>query len=271
MSCRQSGNNSSSRRLVEDVVDHLHRVDQSRAEGIQSVPRLPTVHADADGADEALAFQIVDRPLPTLIVPPRVFPYVELLHVETVHAQVPQALFGHAANVIGRKNVLKRNASPRGPLAIFRRDLGGDVEPLVGMPMQKASPQPFAVSVAVGQSRIEEVAAQLDGQFERGATGHRPSRPSTDTPHAAADLANRPAHSSQSAIVHDLHLRSRKHRVLCYGKWMPRFFTKNAQSSAISSIRLPTGFPAAVAGAGGNADQHRVRRRPAHAAARRRT
>ena len=39
--------------LVEDVVDHLHGVDQPAAHGLDAVPRLPAVDADADGAGSA--------------------------------------------------------------------------------------------------------------------------------------------------------------------------------------------------------------------------
>ena len=58
--------------------------------------------------------------------------------------------------------------------------------------------------VAVGHRGVEEGAAQLDGQIER------PQRlvvvragPAAHAPHAVADLADRPARASESAVVHD--------------------------------------------------------------------
>src|SRR5690606_33501793 len=42
-------------RLVENVVDDLDGVHQPRAQRLENVPRLPTVHAYADAADHALA------------------------------------------------------------------------------------------------------------------------------------------------------------------------------------------------------------------------
>ena len=71
---RQSGKELVFRRLVEDVVDHLDGVDLAGAHGLKRVPRLPAVDADADGADQPLALEIVDGPLPALVVVPRRLP-----------------------------------------------------------------------------------------------------------------------------------------------------------------------------------------------------
>ena len=78
------------RRLVEDVVDHLHAVDEAGLERAQDVRRLPAVHADADGAHEPLALQIVDGALPAVVVGPGVAPDVELLQIDRLHAEVPR-------------------------------------------------------------------------------------------------------------------------------------------------------------------------------------
>ena len=82
-------------------------------------------------------------------------------------AEVAQALLGVLADVVGGKDVVERVLRPRRPLAVLRRDLGRDVEPLVRMPLQQLAEQPLAVPVAVGPRGVEEVAAELDRPVER--------------------------------------------------------------------------------------------------------
>ena len=55
------------RRLIEDVVDHLHAVDEPGVERAQHVGRFPAVDADPERADQALALQIVDGALPAFV------------------------------------------------------------------------------------------------------------------------------------------------------------------------------------------------------------
>ena len=81
-------------RLVEDVVDHLHGVDEVGLERLQHVLGLPAVDADAERADLAGAFQILGRPLPPVIAGPAVVPDVELLEIDDVAAQVGEAAIG---------------------------------------------------------------------------------------------------------------------------------------------------------------------------------
>ena len=94
-SSRQTGNSSSSGVLVEDVVDDLHAVDEPGARarcstlaGSQRLTLMPNAR------DELLSLQILDRALPALVVRPRVAPDVELLEVDVLDAEIPEALLG---------------------------------------------------------------------------------------------------------------------------------------------------------------------------------
>jgi hypothetical protein len=74
--------------LVEDVVDHLHGVDQAGAQRAQAVLRLPAIDADAHGATSLSLFSDRHGALPALVVGPRVVPGVELQEIERVDADV---------------------------------------------------------------------------------------------------------------------------------------------------------------------------------------
>src|SRR5439155_5242373 len=80
------------RGLIEDVVDHLHRVDDSGTQRFESIPRLPAVETDADGSNQSLSLEIQHRALPPLVVGPRILPYVELHQVHPPGAEVLECL-----------------------------------------------------------------------------------------------------------------------------------------------------------------------------------
>ena len=81
------------RRLIEHVVDHLDAVDEPGVERAKHVGRFPPVHADAEGANQALALQVIDGALPAFVRDLRVVPDVELLEVHGFQAEVLQTLF----------------------------------------------------------------------------------------------------------------------------------------------------------------------------------
>src|SRR5690606_9023329 len=152
---------------------------------------------------QALPLHVLDGALPALVGRPVVLPHVELHQVDAVHAEVFQALFGVLYNVVRRENVFEREAPAGGPLAVFGRDLRRGVQPPVGVLPDKLSKQALAAALAVGPRRVEEVAPQLDGAVERAQRllidG---ARPTAHTPHAVADLADLPAQSPESTVLH---------------------------------------------------------------------
>src|SRR5882724_2435793 len=85
----------------------------------------------------------------------------------------------------------------------FRRDFRGDVKFRAGIFAQDFAEQLFAVAIAVNPSRIEEIAAKIDGTLERserfGVVG---AGPRAHAPHAIPDVADLPSGAAETAIVH---------------------------------------------------------------------
>ena len=51
MSRGRPGTESSCGALVENIVDDLYRVDQTAFDGLDAIPRLPAIEAEADGVN----------------------------------------------------------------------------------------------------------------------------------------------------------------------------------------------------------------------------
>ncbi len=203
--------------LIEHVVDDLHRIDEPALERTQYVARLPAIDADTEGAHEALVLERAQGALPAIVGRPLIGPDVQLLQVECRDADVLQTLLGVLADVVGGEDVVERVRRPRRPLAVLRGNLGGDVETLAGMSLQRLAQQPLAMPVAVGPGRIEEVASELDRPVERRerllvvAAG-----PPCHAPHAVADFSDLPAGPAKRPITHgELLLRWR-----AQGSWL---------------------------------------------------
>ncbi len=159
--------------LIEDVVDDLHRVDDSRGQGTQHVGGLPPVDADADRAHQSFFLQLRRRTLPPVVVGPRVAPDVKLLKIDRRDADVCEALLGVLADVVRRIDVIERVLGPCRPSSILRRDLRCRVQTFSRMSRQQFAEQLLAVSIAVRPRGVEEVAAQA----------LPPGRASRETPH----------------------------------------------------------------------------------------
>ena len=194
------------RRLVEDVVDDLHAVDQPRVEGGQHVRGLPAVHADPEPLDEPLALEVPDRPLPAVVRHPGVAPDVELLEVDALQAQVAPALVRHLDDVVVREDLGDGRLRLARPAAVLGRDLRRGVELGAAMPRQGVAEEPLAPALAIGVGGVEEVAAPLD----RAVQG--PPRllvvgagPSGHAPHPVADLGDLPAQTSERSEAHGRH------------------------------------------------------------------
>ena len=92
-------------------------------------------------------------------------------------------LSAYSADVVGREDIVEREAAARWPRAVLRRNLGRGVERLVGIGPQALAEHPLAVPFAVGRGGVEEVAAEVDRELERaGATRRRRSRSSRRGP-----------------------------------------------------------------------------------------
>src|SRR5207249_6439904 len=68
--------------LIEDVIDDLDGIDQPALHRFDTVPRFPTIDADADRADQVLRSKFIHLLRPTIVLDPRVFPDVTLEEIE---------------------------------------------------------------------------------------------------------------------------------------------------------------------------------------------
>src|SRR5262249_11101099 len=96
------------RRLIEDVVDDLHRVDESRLERAKCVRRLPPVDAHTHRRDQPLSAKIIHRALPPRVRGPRVLPDVELQQINPRNTEILETSLGEFADVVRRKYVVER-------------------------------------------------------------------------------------------------------------------------------------------------------------------
>jgi hypothetical protein len=191
-------------RLVEDVVDHLHRVDDAGFDKLERRIGLMVVDRDSDGADFAAALQILERAAPLVAGNPFRVPDMQLLQIDGLHLQVAQALFGASNDVVVGKDLPDRDARARGPELVLRRRLGRD-ENLAGRFAHHPAHQFLAVAVAIGQRRVDEVQAQFDSPPQRGhglvVVASQPLF-AADAPGAVADFTNLKSCPSEFAISH---------------------------------------------------------------------
>src|ERR687898_1443423 len=103
------------RTLVEDVVDHLHRIYGARLDEPHRVRRLVVVYGDTESADLALPFEVLYRLQPIPITDPVVLPDVELLHVDGVQPEVGEALLRALPDVVSGECFLGSDAFGSGP------------------------------------------------------------------------------------------------------------------------------------------------------------
>jgi hypothetical protein len=99
---------------------------ETRVEGAEHVGRFPAVDADAHRTHQSRRPEVLNRPLPSAVVGPRVAPDVELLQVDGIDAEVFEALFGELPDVIRRIGVFDAIGVARRPAQVLRRNLRRD-------------------------------------------------------------------------------------------------------------------------------------------------
>src|SRR5271157_3221294 len=112
-------------RLVEDVVDHLHRVDQSGVQRLQHICRLMALDRDADELRLARRFHLANCLVPFLFRGPFVVPGVELIDVHTFATQVLQRLVPAFQHILLGKYIFERSSRLHIPDAVLWRNLAG--------------------------------------------------------------------------------------------------------------------------------------------------
>src|SRR5437773_1664073 len=194
------------RRLVEDVVDDLRRVERARGHRPQRRGRVVVVHRDADEAHLARLLELMERLLPARVrvVEVLVAPNVELEQVDAVEAEVLEALLGGALDVGGGKDLADGNPAGRRPRLVLRRDLGGDVQRHTHLPHELPD-EPLAVAGAVGERRVDEVDSLLHRPAQREqALGVLRADPQSlaDAPGPESDLRDHQPRTPQTPIIH---------------------------------------------------------------------
>ncbi len=172
--------------LVEDVVDDLHGVHDARLYELDGVRGLVVVDGDAEVTDTALALEILDRLQPAPLADPFILSDVELLHVYRLEAKVLQApLCVHSRPCSAGK--VSSGLRPRRawPGEVLGRDPRRCVDPLVPLP-HGLPDEPLAVPVAVAQSRVYEVQAEVYSSFRalKGSSSSAPIHIVLPIPHA---------------------------------------------------------------------------------------
>src|SRR5215207_5498464 len=192
------------RTLVEDVVDHLHRVHHARLYELYGVLRLVVVYRDAEEADLALPLQVLYRLQPVPLADPLVGPDVELLHVYCLETEVPQARLRALPYVVRRKGLARVQPAGRRPHPVLRRYLRRDVDGLVSLFSDPAN-EPFAVALSVGEGGVYEVEAEVYGPVQRPerlfVLGAEPLALS-DAPRPVADLRDLQSRPAEPPVVH---------------------------------------------------------------------
>ncbi len=93
---------------------------------------------------------------------------MELQQVDALETEVRETAFGVLADVVGRKGLGHGVFRLARPLQVLGRHLGGDDQLPARMRAHHLAEQALAVPDAVGQGRVEEGAALLDGPVQRG-------------------------------------------------------------------------------------------------------
>ena len=189
------------RALIEDVIDDLHGVDEAGADDAQGGIGLMIVDGDADGADFAGFLQILEGAAPFVAVEPFGIPDVQLLEVDGFEAEIAEAGFGAADDVVVGENFSDADARLGGPEHVLRRDFGGDVD-FAGGVADDLTDQAFAMAVAIGERGVDEIQAEFEGAAD-GAEGFVVGAAlpliAADAPGTIADFAHLPIGSSERA------------------------------------------------------------------------
>ena len=80
--------------LVENIVNHLDRIDQPGAKGLERGIGFVLANGNAEAADLAAFLQFLNRAAPVLSLRPRIRPHMELLQIDLLAFQIAQALVG---------------------------------------------------------------------------------------------------------------------------------------------------------------------------------
>src|SRR5687767_2718526 len=121
------------RRLIENIVDNLDRINEVCLECIQRVVGLPSVNTDPEKPDLAIVLQFFKCFFPLISIRPTVFPNIELLEIDTICVQVPKTFFSELDNMIVRKTIFQGIMRFAWPLKILGWNFSRAVESFIRM------------------------------------------------------------------------------------------------------------------------------------------
>src|SRR4030095_4991202 len=106
--------------LIEDVINHLHRIYLTSLDGPNRIPRLPSIYADTDSLNQFLTAQIVEFVEPTITSHPIVAPCVELDQIEAIEAGILKTAVDEFFHVVWRIRLVLRRTGGGGALSDLR-------------------------------------------------------------------------------------------------------------------------------------------------------
>lgn len=126
---------------------------------------------------------------------------MQLLEVDGFEAEVAQAGFGAADDVVVGENFGDGDAGAGGPQHVFGRDFGGDVD-FAGRVADDLADEAFAMAVAVGERGVNEIQAEFEGAADGSKglfVGAALPLIAADAPGTVADFTHLPIGSSERA------------------------------------------------------------------------
>src|SRR5678815_3028121 len=148
--------------LIEDVVNHLHRINLASLNSSDAIPGLPTIETDTNRLNQTLAAKVVEFVEPPIVSQPFIVPGVKLHEIETLQSRVFQTAMSKLFDMIRRVRCHQRRLRFRRPLFVFGRNLRRGVQPLVRVSANNLAEKFFAVAVAVSICGIEKINTQIN-------------------------------------------------------------------------------------------------------------
>ena len=105
--------------LIEDVVDHLNRVDVTGCHQPENGLRRVVVDRNAKEPDLPVALQPLDGLEPVTAVQPVVGPDMELLEIDFLQSEIPKALLRALDDPVGRERLIRRDPRGAGQMPFF--------------------------------------------------------------------------------------------------------------------------------------------------------
>ena len=162
------------------------------------------VDRNPDGPRFAGRLQILQGAPPFVAADPLRIPDMQLLQIDLLQLQVPQARVGALHHVVVRKDLADPDSRTRRPDLILRRHFGRHVHAMWRI-LHHAAHQLLAVAISVSERGVDEIQSQLKGAPQRGdrfvVGSSQPHRPA-DAPGPVPDLTDLDACLPKLAITH---------------------------------------------------------------------